>query len=422
MNENFLAFIWKHRLYHSPLFTIDGKRIDVLSPGIENPDAGPDFFNAQVRIEQMTWVGNVEIHNKASDWYSHKHQTDPAFNNTVLHVVYDSNRNVMTNVGYTVPQLELRSFLAKDPVESYQKMMETLHWIPCEYGICDLDDIIVEKMLERCLLERFEDKTAYVEEILGRWNGDWMQAFFILLARAFGTRVNATAFELMAQATPVSLVLKNADNLNALEALLFGQAGMLSEQFNDDYPQNLYKEYHYMKHKYNLTTIPYSCWKFMRIRPTGFPTVRISQLAAFYNKNHKQLSSFLSSPSTDFLLEALKVKASCYWDDHLKFDVPSNHSEKTIGKDTINGLIINAVAPASFTYLRNSQPGKAASIPDILYNLPPENNNVIRKWNKIAPHAVSAGHTQAILQLKKNYCDEKKCLNCLIGKAVITTK
>ncbi len=423
MNENFLAFIWKFRLYHSPLFTVDGKRVEVLSPGIENPDSGPDFFNARVRIEKMIWVGNVEIHNKASDWYSHNHQADPAFNNTVLHVVYDSNRLVMTNVGYTVPQLELKSFLASSPVQSYTKMMETLHWIPCEYGLEDVDNLKIEIMLQRCLLERLEEKANYVNELLERWNGDWMQTLFILLTRAFGTRVNASAFELMAQATPISLVLKNADNLQSLEALFFGQAGMLSDLFTDPYAMELYREYKYIKHKYDLHTIPYSCWRFLRIRPTGFPTIRISQLATFYNKNFRILADFLNSPSVESLKTAFDICASPYWDDHLKFDEPSTMSStKKIGRDTANILTINAVAPASYTYLRHSQPQKAENIPDILFDLPAENNSIIRKWNKIGPVATSAGHTQAILHLKKNYCDEKKCLECLIGHAVITTK
>jgi len=419
MNENFLAFIWKYRIYQQPLFTTDGKQIDVLSPGIENPDSGPDFFNARLRIDTMIWVGNVEIHNKASDWYLHNHQSDPAFNNTVLHVVYDSNSPVTTNVGFIVPQLELKQFLTREPVASYQRMMETLHWIPCEAELNQTDSLIVEKMLERSLVERLEEKTAYIRELLQRWNGDWMQVFFIVLAKAFGARVNASAFELMAQATPVSLVLKNADNLNTLEALLFGQAGLLSEQFEDPYPQNLLREYRYLKHKYNLHTIPYSCWKFMRIRPSGFPTVRISQLAAFYHKNYRHLSSFLNAPVYDQLLQAFDIHASQYWDDHLRFDQNSVCLSKNLGADAINGLIINAVANLSFCYLKDFSLEKAAMIPDLLYDMPPENNNVIRKWNKIAGKIHSAGHSQAVLHLKKNYCEQKKCLNCLIGHAVI---
>ncbi|PLW97456.1 MAG: DUF2851 domain-containing protein [Marinilabiliales bacterium] len=419
MNENFLAFIWKYRIYQQPLFTTDGKQIDVLSPGMENPDSGPDFFNARLRIDTMIWVGNVEIHNKASDWYLHNHQSDPAFNNTVLHVVYDSNSPVTTNVGFIVPQLELKQFLTREPVASYQRMMETLHWIPCEAELNQTDSLIVEKMLERSLVERLEEKTAYIRELLQRWNGDWMQVFFIVLAKAFGARVNASAFELMAQATPVSLVLKNADNLNTLEALLFGQAGLLSEQFEDPYPQNLLREYRYLKHKYNLHTIPYSCWKFMRIRPSGFPTVRISQLAAFYHKNYRHLSSFLNAPVYDQLLQAFDIHASQYWDDHLRFDQNSVCLSKNLGADAINGLIINAVANLSFCYLKDFSHEKAAMIPDLLYDMPPENNNVIRKWNKIAGKIHSAGHSQAVLHLKKNYCEQKKCLNCLIGHAVI---
>ncbi|PID93782.1 MAG: hypothetical protein CSA95_06220 [Bacteroidetes bacterium] len=421
MNENFLAFVWKHRLYDLPLFTIDGKPIEVLSPGIENLDAGPDFFNARVRIEKMIWVGNVEIHTKASDWYLHNHQRDPSFNNTVLHVVYDSNRDVMTKVGYVVPQLELKGFLAESPMVCYRRMMETLHWIPCEYGIRDVDRFLIEKMLESCLLERLANRGEAIEELLTRWKGDWMQVFFILLSRAFGTRVNAMAFELMAQATPVTLMLKNAHNLTTLEALLFGQAGMLSSQYRESYPSTLYREYAYMKHKYGLTTIPYSCWKFMRIRPSGFPTIRIAQLAAFFHKNYHQIARFFNAPSLPLLQEAFSLKASPYWNNHVKFgEKVKGRSARSLGKSTVNTLLINAVIPLSFVYLKHTHPAKADIIPDLLYQLPPEDNGIIRKWNQLVPKASSAAHTQAVIQLKKSYCEVKKCLRCLIGHAVLT--
>ncbi len=419
MNEVFLAFIWKFRLYESPLYTVDGQRVDVIAPGMENVDSGPDFFNARIRIDNMTWVGNVEIHNDASDWFAHHHQDDPAFNNTVLHVVYNSNRTVATRVGYDVPQVELRSFLAQQPVEVYKRMMETLHWIPCEASLKQVDRTKASFMLERCLIERLSDRYGMIGELLMHWQGDWMQTLFIVLARAFGTRVNASAFELMAQATPVALILKNADNLQTLEALLFGQAGMLSEQYTDPYPKELLIEYNYLKHKYDLHTIPYSCWKFLRIRPTGFPTIRIAQLAAFYHKNYRSLSAFLNAPEKDLLWRGLELSASPYWNDHLKFDKPSAPGVKNMGKETMISLIINAVVPCSYTYLRNVKPAKAEIMPDLLHSIPPENNSIIRKWNKRAFKATDAGMTQGIIQLKNSYCDQKRCLDCLIGHQVI---
>jgi len=420
MNENFLAFIWKYRLYDPPLFTVDGQKIEVLSPGTENHDSGPDFFNARIRLDDMIWVGNVEIHNVASDWYIHRHQFDPAFNNTVLHVVYTGDQPVATSVGYTVPQVELRNYVARAPAETYRRMMEALRWIPCEHLLDSVSTIKIEKMLERCLLERLEEKMHYVSDVLSRWNGAWMQTLFIMLAKAFGSTVNATAFELLAQATPVSLILKNADHLQTLEALLFGQAGMLSSQFRDPYPQALFYEYQYLKHKYDLHTLPYSCWKFMRIRPSGFPTVRIAQMAAFFNRNCHRLSAFLHAPDETLLFDAFNLQASEYWTSHLKFDVASTPVLKKTGPDTVQSIIINSVIPVAFAYLQHANPAKLSKIPDLLYRMPPEKNKIIRKWNAIAPAVTSAGHSQAVLQLKSSYCDEKRCLDCMIGYALLT--
>ena len=422
MNEDFISFLWSQRLYTSPLYTTDGNSIEVYSPGFLNHDAGPDFFNAKIKIDSVTWVGNVEIHVNATDWFKHKHHLDEAYNNTILHICFLCDGQAVSKAGLEIPQVELKTFCIQSSMDIYNTMMQNVKWIPCENMLSRVEDIKVFKCFESCLVERLIQKAQSVTLLLNNYNHDWMQVFFICLARAFGFRVNAMPFELLAQSTPINLILKNADNLHTLEALLFGQAGMLSEQHHDPYPVALYQEYQYLKHKYNLKTVPYSVWKFMRIRPTGFPTIRISQLAAFFHVNHTILPDLINGASYSSLTEALQISASQYWNTHHKFDVKAPLNVKNMGKDSVMSIIINAFIPYLFSYQRNTNAEFQHQVTDLLFSMPPENNKVVRYWNTIGPKITSAAQSQALLQLKSNYCDQKQCLNCLIGHAILSSR
>lgn len=420
MNEDFISFLWNQRLYRSPLRTTQGNIVEVYSPGFLNHDAGPDFFNAKIKIDDVTWVGNVEIHVYAADWFKHKHHLDEAYNNTILHICFCCDGQAVTKTGLMIPQVELQSFCIQSSMERYKSMMQHVKWIPCENMLRNVEEFKVFKCLESCLVERLIQKSQSVSLLLNNYNHDWMQVFFICLARAFGFRVNAMPFELLAQSTPINLILKNADNLFTLEALLFGQAGMLSHQYRDPYAVSLYGEYQYLKHKYHLMTVPYSIWKFMRIRPAGFPTVRISQLAAFFHVNNNILPQLINGASYRSLTEALQIQASQYWTTHLKFDVMAPSKSKHLGKESVMSIIINAFIPFLFSYQKNTNADFQQQVTDLLFSMPPENNKIVRYWNTIGPKIDSAAQSQALLQLKSYYCDQKQCLNCLIGHAILS--
>ena len=421
VTEEFLQYIWENRLFtNENLETQNGESLEIVNVGKRNTDSGPDFFNAKIKIGDTIWVGNIEIHKNSSDWTKHNHQTDKAYNNVILHVVENSDQPIMRNNAEEIPTL-----LFKYPEHlkiNYQNLLDAKTWIACQNQFYKIDPIILQLGFNRLMIERLEDKT---EEILIRLlqnNNDWNTTFYQVLARMFGFKVNAMPFEMLAKSLPLEILAKHKTSLFQLEALLFGNSGLLNDQLlGDDYYLNLRNEYSFLYKKYHLKGIESHLWKFMRLRPGNFPTVRISQFAALIYRSHGLFSKIIEIKSLNELQQLFKVKASEYWNSHYSFNKPSTrNSIKELGESSVNMLIINVVIPFLFVYgeKQNKDYLKNRAL-EFLEILPSEENSIIEKWEKMGVNSRSAFESQALLQLKNKYCERKKCLNCQIGVKLV---
>ncbi|MEN8118192.1 MAG: DUF2851 family protein [Bacteroidota bacterium] len=423
MPEEFLQYIWENRLFNSDkLQTTEKEKVEILNPGKRNTDSGPDFFNARIKIDETIWAGNIEIHKKSSDWQKHNHQADKAYDNVVLHVIEINDFTIKRSNGENIPTLILT--YPEHLKRNYQQLLESKTWIACEAKFHKIDPVILQLGFNRLMIERLENKTEEILSRLQQNNNDWNETFYQMLARMFGFKVNAIPFELLAKSLPIQILAKHKSNLFQLEALLFGNSGMLNNQLlGDDYYLKLREEYSFLYKKYNLKAIESHLWKFMRLRPGNFPTVRISQLAALINLSHGLFSKIIEIESVDELNELFRVKASEYWDSHYNFNKTSKKiAPKELGELSANVLIINVVIPFLFVYgeKQNKHHLKNRAL-DFLEKLPPENNSIITKWHNLGIKTRSAFESQALLQLKNFYCETKKCLNCQIGVKLIST-
>lgn len=424
MKEDFLHYLWRTRQFdHHHLGTTDGNPITIIRPGSHNLHAGPDFSDARIRIGEMLWAGNVEIHVKASEWLRHQHQQDAAYNNVILHVVLEEDQKIKHRNGLPIPCLELKKRIPKAIVRNYQKLKSNRDWIPCEKQIHQVSGITKSLWLDRLLVERLEAKTEAINQVLQSYKNDWESTFYQLLARGFGLKVNAEPFELLAQSLPINILAKHKNSLFQLEALLFGQAGMLKDTFKDDYPLRLQKEYHFFKKKYQLHPINGSSWKFLRMRPANFPSVRIAQFARLIFQSNHLFSKILAAQSVKELENMFAVKISNYWQSHYLFDKPSIKRDKTLGQHSVYLLIINTIIPFLFLYgkYKDSVRQQEAAL-GFLEQLRPEKNALITQWEKMDWYPTSAYQSQALIELKKNYCDQKRCLQCSIGNEILKVK
>ncbi len=417
IKEDFLHYIWKLKKFDlSNLKTSDKTSISIIDFGVHNKDSGPDFFNAKVKIEGTIWVGNIEMHVKSSDWIKHNHQFDKAYNNVILHVVYEDDLNIKTESGITIPTLVLKNRIYKNDLKNYKLLRFNKDWISCE-KLFDSSSIFSRTSAsEKALTDRLLSKSEKLKDILSNKGMDWDSAFIVFLARYFGLKVNADAFEMLAHSLDYKILLKEKDQLIKLEALLFGQSGLLHRDFKDEYPNILKEEYSHLRKKYKLNPIPVSIWKFSKLRPANFPTIRIAQLAKLLYKNKRFFSEIINSNKIDEIKNIFDVKLSDYWINHYLFDETSKIRNKTLGKSAINIILINTIVPALFLYglLENNEGFKRKAI-DFLLKIPPENNSVINKWKDLGFSVSSAFDTQALLELKQNYCNNYKCLDCPIG-------
>lgn len=421
MPEEFLQYIWENNLFEvEGLQTTDGLPVEIISPGKRNSDSGPDFFNARVKIEDTIWVGNVEIHRVASDWERHNHNADAAYNNVILHVAEIIDRPVFRSNGEEIPAVVLRYPSALKT--NYQKLLDAKTWIACQSQFHKVDPIILQLGFNRLMIERLEDKTSEILSRLQANNNDWNATFYQMLARMFGFKVNAVPFELLAKSLPIEILAKHKSSLFQLEALLFGNSGLLNEQLlGDDYYINLRNEYSFLYKKYQLKGIESHLWKFMRLRPGNFPTVRISQFATLIHRSHGLFSKIIEIESLNELKELFQVQASEYWNSHFSFNKKSTrNSVKELGENSINTIIINVVIPFLFVYgeKQNKEYLKNRSL-EFLEQLPTEENSIVEKLQKLGVESRSAFESQALLQLKNKYCELKKCLNCQIGVKLV---
>jgi hypothetical protein len=420
MNESFLSYLWKHRHLNREILTESGDPLTILHPGDQNSDSGPDFFNARVRIGSTTWAGNVEIHVKASDWFKHGHDNDPVYDHAILHVVYEADRRVFHQNGEPMQTLVIKDQFPALIYDRYQMMMQNQQWIPCmnqlrqgaEYGFSMFAPVLA--------VERLELKTNGIRQLYLGCNGDWDEAFYRHLSGSFGMKINGLAFELLAKSLPLKIVRQHCDNLFQMEALLFGQAGMLDQDFADLYGWELKQEYRFLKGKYSLVPVPQSMWKFLRLRPPNFPTIRISQFAGFLCATRAGFFNIFRDDSLDGAMDMLNLSASAYWDTHYVYDKQAPYRQKTMGRQCVKLLIINGLAPFLFFYgLEKGQPGICEGVLSYLEHLEGEHNSIIGHWKKAGMPVENAMQTQALLQLKQFYCDKKRCLECRVGSRLL---
>jgi hypothetical protein len=421
--EDFLHYVWKFRLFdRSDLRTEDGEALEIFSTGIHNSDSGPDFHNARIKIGETLWAGNVEVHLSASDWQKHGHTTDEAYNNVILHVVYNNDLPLKLNNGRTVPTLQLNDRVPAELYGRYHQMIfgnQTI--IPCEASIGAVDGLIMHNWLTRVLVERLEKKSTAVIAALTINRGDWEETFYQFLAANFGFKTNALPFELLAKSLPQLTLAKNKNNPMQIEALIFGQAGFLEGDLNDDYPVMLKKEYDYLRKKYGLKPIENHLWKFMRLRPPNFPTIRLAQFAALIvNANHL-FSKILEIKDIDALRNLFaSIKTNEYWDNHYRFDVVSKPLPKVMGAASVDILLINTLALFLFSYGKHHQQQYYISRAlKLLENLPAEKNNITADFVNLGVKITNAFESQALLELKNNYCNYKKCLQCGVGNKIL---
>ncbi len=415
--EEFLYFIWENRLFlKEKLKTTDDESIEVIHTGRRNFHSGPDFFNAKIKIGETLWAGNIEIHINASDWKKHNHSEDKAYENVILHVVQQADRQILRENGTKIATLEMK--WAEQLSRNYQQLLDAKTWIACEEQFHLINPTMLRLGFHRLMIERLEEKTGEVLEILEKNRQNWNETFYQLLAKMFGFKVNAVPFELLAKAVPMNILGKHKNSLHQLEAMLFGSSGLLSEElFGDSYFTALRDEFAFLQKKYNLNIVEPHLWKHMRMRPGNFPEIRISQFAALVHRSSGLFSKILNAESVEDIQNLFNVKASEYWNSHYRFNKSSAKIyPKKLGESAINILIINVVVPFLFVYGENqNQRHLKDRALDFLEKLPSENNSIIEKWKKLGVEPKSAFDSQALLQLKTKHCAQKKCLKCPVG-------
>lgn len=421
MKEDFLHYVWRHKRFDlTNLQTTEGEPLQLLQAGEHNQNAGPDFLNSKMQIGETIWAGNVEIHLKSSDWLAHNHQTDGAYKNVILHVVLEEDRPIFRDSGERIPCLELRKRIPANLSKVYLKLLHSEHWIPCQHHFFKVSEITKNLWLDRMLVERLEQKTEAIEARLDQNKGNWEETFYQFLAKNFGIKVNSQPFEMMAQSLPQVTLSKHRNNLFQIEALLFGQAGLLDKTFEDDYPNRLKKEYDFLRKKHALTPISAVSWKFLRMRPANFPTIRIAQFATLIHQSVHLFSKILECQNVTSIERLFQVKLSDYWLTHYVFDKTSAKRNKTLGKNAIHLFVINTIVPFLFLYgKRKGDDAFKDKAFQLLEELKPEKNSIVSKWVELGIEPDSAYQTQALIQLKNVYCTEKKCLDCAIGNSIL---
>jgi len=425
MKEEFLHYLWKYGLYDQKrLKDPEQNEITVLNPGEYNRDSGPDFFNARISIGGTVWAGNIEIHTKASHFDLHGHQNDPAFNNVILHVVAENDRKIFNSRGDEILTAEI-SF---DPVyyEKYISLVNNPYIIACQDYVPETDPVLLRHWLNVLMIERLQAKSESILKIFSDTGRDWEETFYRLLTRYFGFRVNTEPFEMLASALPFRIIRKHSDNIFQIEALLFGTAGFLEsglfrEAIKDEYYNDLIREYKILSAKYSLNPLHGWIWKFSRLRPSNFPTIRLSQLAVMLSVTGGLFSRVLGAADIRDMRGLFEVPATSYWDDHFVFGKISRSFTKHTGAQAADLLLINSVIPMIFVYgqQRDSQEIWERAL-TFLESIPPEENSIISEWQGSGIISESAFYSQALIQLRNEYCKKRRCLDCRIGSKIIS--
>ena len=424
MKEELLHFIWKFKLIdNQKLQTLSGISISIIQPGLENNSDGPDFLNARVKIGNEEWVGNVEIHINSSDWLKHNHSDNPKYKNIILHVVYFEDKEIEELTFQKTPTLELKGKLSLKLIDHYQSLMTNRKWIPCQDEIKTVDDFIVNSWLDRLLIERIERKTEFVQSIFEKSSFDWNQTFFVVLCRGFGFKKNAEGFSILANRIGFKVLQKEYNHgAESVEALFLGTAGFLPESSNHFYIQKLIKLFTYHKSKYSIEVMESKLWVRGGVRPANQPFVRIIQLINFLVSLGRPLLELIGNQILVETQKVLKTDSSGYWKSHDRIENPKVNGIRPMGEKSVDGILINSILPFQFFYARWIKDKNLMNKSTELFEtISPEENVIITNWKSIGIKAKSAGKTQSLIELKNNYCSEKKCLFCNIGSQILKT-
>jgi len=421
MQEDFLHYVWQHKkMSLKSLQTTTQEPIILKTVGLPNVNSGPDFFNAQLSIGTQMWAGNVEIHVKSSDWYVHHHETDPAYDNVILHVVWEHNTEVFRKDNTPIPTLELKNYVLAHTVTNYTNLInQKNHWIPCELTILEVDSFTMNHWIERLYLERLETKYKAIEKQLVESKHDWEAVLFWQIAKNFGLKVNGDAFLSIAKSIDFSVIRKLQQDVFQLETLFFGQSGLLETDVQDSYISDLRNHYKFLKNKFSLSNEGVLPVQFFRLRPPNFPTIRLAQLAYLYSQQINLFSKLIKARSLEKLYAIFEGGTSKFWETHYTFDKTSKFAPKKLTKSFINLLIINTIVPIKFAFNKFNRHKTQDDVVSIMQHIPMEHNRIVDKFHSLYAFGKTALDSQALIQLKQNYCSKNKCLQCAIGSALL---
>jgi hypothetical protein len=427
VSESFIYFLWQYQYFdHSSLTSTDGESIQVIHPGFRNANAGPDFTNSRLLINDIEWFGTVEIHIKAGDWLAHRHQHDRSYDNVILHLVWEADKLIYRTDGSVIPTLELQSRTADNLLYRYQALTDSTDTIPCAGNWASVHSLKIVSMLDKALLQRLERKAATVQLIFEATTLDWEETAYQLLAINLGFKINAEPMAQLSRALPLKILHKHRNSLLQVEAMLFGTAGLLAELSEaDEYTEQLQREYRFLAAKYGLVDkqLPTHIWKWGRLRPANFPTLRIAQLAKLITVTPSLFSLFADSLGVEQLTRELQVTPSPYWQHHYRFGKTTLKAAPTLGQSSANSILVNTVVPVLAAYAHHrALPGYIDRAIAFLEQLPPETNHITDVWQQIGLAMKSAFDSQAAIELYNEFCLPKHCLNCQIGAHLVGYK
>jgi hypothetical protein len=426
MREDLLHFIWKYKkLQLGNLKSSKDEAIQILDVGTHNLLSGPDFFNAKIQIDEQLWAGTVEMHIKSSDWYAHNHEVDPNYQNVILHVVWEDDCEVFRSDNTVIPTLVLRDYISSSLLQEYQKLFyhKERSFINCENEIADTSNFVLQNWLEVLYFERLERKTDLVAQLLKASNNDWERVFFVMLSKNFGLKINGEPFFEIANRLPFPVVRKIQDNAFQMESLLYGFAGFLDEDnIGDIYFDSLKKEFAFLKAKFHFLEPPHQKPEFFKLRPSNFPTIRLSQLANLYVLHQNLFSKVINAKSVEEIYLVFKVSASEYWNDHYTFGKVSKKYVKILTKKFVDLLIVNTILPIKFSFAKHMGRDVPEEIINIISGITSESNTVIAKFKSLKLQFPSAKESQAVIQLYNEYCTKNKCLQCAVGHQLLNRK
>ncbi|MGM0634473.1 MAG: DUF2851 family protein [Bacteroidota bacterium] len=427
MREDFLHYTWKFKKFQKEnLQTNQGEKLQILQTGQHNQTApGPDFFNAKIQIGEQLWAGNVEIHLKSSDWYAHHHQEDKNYDNVILHVVWENDIEIYRKDNSIIPTLILKNRVEETTKTTYEQLvLNNQKWINCESDFADFDTYEIESWLERIFIERLEKKSQLVFDLLEESKNNWEKVMFQMLAKNFGLNVNGEAFLSMAQSIPFKVVQKTSQQKKQLQALLFGQLHLLEKTIDDPYYQELQSEYNYLRHKFQLANKSVLAPQFFRLRPVNFPSIRIAQLCSLYASKKAVFSELIQLKDLKSIRDYLTVEVDDFWKTHYNFTSKSKKRSKNLSQNFKDLLIINTIVPIRFAYAKfHNNENEMLIIEKLMTNLLAEKNSIVTKFNSIRKEtATNALESQALIHLKRNYCEKNNCLNCNLGVKILGKK